>query len=138
MAIVESASRPIIAAVLVACLTAAIIKRMLLRNKVAKFPGPWLTSFSHMPHSKAMLSGDVHNWYAKISQDYGPVARIAPGLLITSSPEVWAHVNNYAGYKRSDWYYHACRVEYRRDNVFTQTNNEKHARRRKEMAPGVC
>jgi cytochrome P450 len=67
----------------------------------------------------------------------GPVARIAPGLLITSSPELWAHVNNHPGYKRSDWYYHAARVEYRRDNVFTQTDNEKHARRRKQMAPGV-
>lgn len=67
----------------------------------------------------------------------GPIVRIAPGLLITSSPEVWTHVNKQPSYKRSDWYYHACRVEYRRDNVFTQTDNEKHDMRRKQMAPGV-
>lgn len=67
----------------------------------------------------------------------GPIARIAPSVLITSSPEVWAHVNNKPGYKRSDWYYHAARIEYRKDNVFTQTDPEKHERRRKQMAPGV-
>jgi len=48
------------------------------------------------------------------------------------------HVNNKPGYKRSDWYYNAARIEYRRDNVFSQTDNEKHERRRKQMAPGVC
>ena len=47
------------------------------------------------------------------------------------------HVNNKPGYKRSDWYYNAARIEYRRDNVFSQTDNEKHERRRKQMAPGV-
>ncbi|KAM0334507.1 hypothetical protein ACHAQA_001536 [Verticillium albo-atrum] len=62
--------------------------------------------------------------------------RVAPGILITSSPEVWTHVNRQPGYERSDWYYNACRVEYRRDNVFTQTDNAKHEQRRKQMAPG--
>jgi hypothetical protein len=47
------------------------------------------------------------------------------------------HVNNKPGYKRSDWYYQAARIEYRRDNVFSQTDNDKHEQRRKQMAPGV-
>ncbi|KAL1863131.1 hypothetical protein Daus18300_008124 [Diaporthe australafricana] len=67
----------------------------------------------------------------------GRIARIAPNILITSSPEVWAHVNRKAGYKRSDWYYQGLRFEHRRDNVFTQTDNAKHEKRRKQMAPGV-
>ncbi|KAL4916479.1 cytochrome P450 [Aspergillus aurantiobrunneus] len=46
------------------------------------------------------------------------------------------HVNNKPGYKRSDWYYHATRIEHRRDNVFSQTDNAKHEQRRKQMAPG--
>lgn len=48
------------------------------------------------------------------------------------------HVNNKPGYKRSDWYYASARIEHRKDNVFTQTDNAKHDRRRKQMAPGVC
>jgi hypothetical protein len=47
------------------------------------------------------------------------------------------HVNNKPGYKRSNWYYKAARIEYRRDNVFSQTDNTKHEQRRKQMAPGV-
>lgn len=47
------------------------------------------------------------------------------------------HVNAKPGYKRSDWYYHAARVEYKRDNVFTMTNNAEHDKRRKALAPGV-
>lgn len=62
---------------------------------------------------------------------------MAPNVLVTSSPDVWAHVNNKAGYKRSDWYYNACRIEHRRDNVFSQTDVAKHDLRRKQMAPGV-
>ncbi|KAH7374639.1 cytochrome P450 [Plectosphaerella cucumerina] len=117
-------------------LAVRVVRRLLLCIRLAALPGPWSSNFTHLPHSKAMLSGDCHTWYAQISKKHGPVARIAPGVLITSSPEVWAHVNNHPGYKRSDWYYHAARVEYRRDNVFTQTDNEKHGQRRKQMAPG--
>ncbi|KAJ9483799.1 hypothetical protein VN97_g9598 [Penicillium thymicola] len=46
------------------------------------------------------------------------------------------HVNNKPGYKRSDWYYRATRLEYRRDNIFSQTDNVKHQKRRKQMAQG--
>lgn len=67
----------------------------------------------------------------------GPIARVAPDLLITSSPDVWAHVNNKPGYKRSDWFYTALRSEHRQDSVFTQTNTVKHESRRKQLGPGV-
>ncbi|KAL2864022.1 cytochrome P450 [Aspergillus lucknowensis] len=104
--------------------------------KLRQFRGPRWTGISNWPHSLAMLSGRCHEWYAEVSNKHGPIARVAPGVLITSSPEVWMHVNNKPGYKRSDWYYNATRIEYRRDNVFSQTDNAKHERRRKQMAPG--
>ncbi|OGE49550.1 hypothetical protein PENARI_c021G09285 [Penicillium arizonense] len=84
----------------------------------------------------AILRGNCHEWHAEVNKKYGPVARVAPRVLLTSSPEVWMHVNNKPGYKRSDWYYKAARIEYRRDNVFSQTDNAKHERRRKQIAPG--
>ncbi|KHO01514.1 Cytochrome P450 [Metarhizium album ARSEF 1941] len=104
--------------------------------KLRRFPGPPCTGISNIPHSRAMLRGECHKWYADVSRKYGPIARVAPNVLITSSPQVWAHVNNTPGYRRSPWYYNACRIEYRRDNVFSETDNEKHDRRRKQMAPG--
>ncbi|OHE92219.1 cytochrome P450 [Colletotrichum orchidophilum] len=131
-----------------------IVKRVALYFKLRHFGGPWWTGVSHWPHSRAIISPNCHEWYAEMNEKhgmhnpmlvawdngdripFGPITRIAPGILITSSPELWAHVNRHPGYKRSDWYYHACRIEYQRDNVFTQTDNEKHEKRRKQMAPG--
>ncbi|KAF3354199.1 hypothetical protein VdG1_07664 [Verticillium dahliae VDG1] len=123
---------PPVAALFVLYLARTVIAWARLRQ----FTGPRWTGVSNIPHGKAALSEKCHEWYAKVSQEHGPIARIAPGILLTSSPEVWAHVNRHAGYKRSEWYYNACRVEYRRDNVFTQSDNVKHEQRRKQMAPG--
>ncbi|KAM0268896.1 hypothetical protein ACHAQH_009869 [Verticillium albo-atrum] len=114
-----------------------LVRTLITWAKLRQFDGPRWTSVSNIPHGKAALSEKCHEWYADVSKKHGKIARIAPGILLTSSPEVWTHVNRQAGYKRSDWYYNACRVEYRRDNVFTQTNNAKHEQRRKQMAPGV-
>ncbi|KAJ3497467.1 hypothetical protein NLG97_g1882 [Lecanicillium saksenae] len=105
-------------------------------QKLSRFGGsPW-AALSSIPHRRAMLSGKTHLFYAEANQKYGPLARVAPNILTTSSPDVWAHVNNTPGYKRSDWYYNAVRIEHRRDNVFSQTDNAKHDLRRKQMAPG--
>ncbi|KAJ0385372.1 hypothetical protein COL922a_006532 [Colletotrichum nupharicola] len=114
-----------------------IIDRLIVYLKFRHIPGPWWTGLSSSPHSKHIMGPKVHEWYAELSEKYGPIVRIAPGILVTSSPDLWTHVNKNPAYKRTDWYYHACRVEYRRDNVFTQTDNAKHDARRKQMATGV-
>lgn len=67
----------------------------------------------------------------------GNLVRVAPNMLVTSSPELWTHVNKDKRYTRSEWFYKALRFEHRRDNVFSQTDNEKHDQRRKQMMPGV-
>ncbi|RFU78439.1 cytochrome p450 [Trichoderma arundinaceum] len=113
-----------------------LFRRITAFARLRTFNGPFLTNFTNLPHRKALFQQRCHEWYGKVCEKYGPIARIAPNILITSSPDVWAHVNNKPGYKRSDWYYTACRIEYQRDNVFTQTDNKKHESRRKQMAPG--
>ncbi|CAI7645479.1 unnamed protein product [Penicillium manginii] len=113
-----------------------IVKTITSYAKLRQFRGPRWTGISNWPHSLALLRHNCHEWYAEVNNKYGPIARVAPRVLITSDPEVWMHVNNKPGYKRSDWYYTAARIEHRKDNVFTQTDNTKHDRRRKQMAPG--
>ncbi|KAL7795936.1 cytochrome P450 [Trichoderma ceciliae] len=113
-----------------------VVGRITEYARLRSFGGPFLASFTNWPHRKALLQQRCQEWYGEVCEEYGPIARIAPNVLITSSPDVWAHVNNKAGYKRSEWYYSACRIEYRRDNVFTQTDNKKHDDRRKQMASG--
>ncbi|KAL4995725.1 cytochrome P450 [Aspergillus recurvatus] len=113
-----------------------VFRTIIAYAKLARFRGPSWTGISNWPHSIAMLRGNCHEWYAQATEKHGSIARVAPRVLITSSPEVWMHVNNKPGYKRSDWYYNAVRIEYQKDNVFSQTDNAKHEQRRKQMAPG--
>ncbi|EXA30387.1 hypothetical protein NW761_014357 [Fusarium oxysporum] len=119
-----------------ALLALFVIKKLVVYSKLRQFGGPRWTGFSDWPHSWAMLQDRCHELYEQANLKHGPIARVAPNILITSSPDLWIHVNNKPGYKRSDWYYNACRIEYRRDNVFSQTDNQKHEQRRKQMAPG--
>jgi cytochrome P450 len=105
-------------------------------NRLRPFGGSVLVGLSDWPHSVAMMSGRLQDFFTAANAKYGPIARIAPNLLVTDSPDVWMHVNREPGYKRSDWWYHAARIEHRRDNVFSETNNEKHDRRRMQMMPG--
>ncbi|KAL4792674.1 cytochrome P450 [Aspergillus venezuelensis] len=134
MWILSLLERPLILGALI--LAAYAVKVITDYTKLRRFPGPFWTNFSHWPHSLAFLGGSCHEWYAAINEEYGPIARVAPRILVTSSPDVWMHVNNNPTYKRSDWYYNAARFEYRRDNVFSQTDNAKHDLRRKQMGPG--
>ncbi|KAH7304718.1 cytochrome P450 [Stachybotrys elegans] len=104
--------------------------------RLRRFKGPLAAGFTNLLHSRAMISGRCHEWYAEMNAKYGSLARIAPNVLITDSPEVWAHVNKGPGYQRSAWFYSTLRIEHRRDNVFSMTDNELHDKRRLQMSPG--
>ncbi|KAF2191116.1 pisatin demethylase [Zopfia rhizophila CBS 207.26] len=107
--------------------------------RLRRFKGPFSTGFSWLWHSRAVLSGAAHRHYGDVTQKYGKIARIAPNHLVTSSPELWAHVNAVRSpYKRAEWYYHCARFEPGKDNVFTECDSEKHDVRRKKMVSGYA
>ncbi|KAF2687216.1 cytochrome P450 monooxygenase-like protein [Lentithecium fluviatile CBS 122367] len=107
--------------------------RQYLRLRRFKGPGAW----SWWWHSKAVISGAAHQYYGDVTENYGPIARIAPNHLITSSPELWTKINAVRSpYTRASWYYHAARFEPGKDNVFTECDNAKHDARRKKLASG--
>lgn len=39
--------------------------------KLRRFAGPPWTGLSNVPHSRAMLHGDCHRWYADVNRKYG-------------------------------------------------------------------
>jgi hypothetical protein len=68
----------------------------------------------------------------------GPIARIGPNTLVTSSPDFVMRMGAARSpYTKADWY-RASRIPPGEDNIFTQQDEEKHARRRAQMADGVC
>lgn len=114
------------------------VKEVLSYRRLRQFKGPPGAAFSNFWHTKAFLSGRCHEHYAEASEKYGPLARIAPNILITSSPDLWANINGVRSrYKRSKWFYRACQIEPGLDNVFSQVDDDLHEKRRKQMAAGV-
>ncbi|KAK3381138.1 cytochrome P450 [Podospora didyma] len=61
-----------------------------------------------------------------------PIARIAPNTLLMASPEAWIHVNK-KGYKRASCHFESARIEFQRDNIFSQSNTTLHDHRRKQL-----
>ncbi|PHH61260.1 hypothetical protein CDD81_638 [Ophiocordyceps australis] len=113
-----------------------MMRRIVIYARLRHFPGPLWASLSNWPYTRQVARHEEHAWVAKLNATHGLLARAGPNLLVTSSPELWQHVNNKPGYRRADWYYHAARVEYGRDNVFTETDNGIHGARRRHIAPG--
>ena len=67
----------------------------------------------------------------------GPIARVGPNDLITSSPDLLAHMNAVRSpYTRSTWFNAATRTEVGRDHVFSQIDEAQHTKRRQQMASG--
>ncbi|KAI0480690.1 cytochrome P450 [Xylariaceae sp. FL0804] len=122
--------------ILAVCLIAWLGRKVAVWNRLRGFKGPPIVGFTDVLHSRALIGPRCHDWYEKVNETYGPIARIGPNVLLTSSPELWTHVNIKPGYRRSEWYYKGLRIEHRRDNVFTTTDNSAHDARRKQMAPG--
>ncbi|KAF2738093.1 pisatin demethylase [Polyplosphaeria fusca] len=107
--------------------------------RLRHFRGPFSSGLSWIWHSKEVINGTAYLSYGDTTEKYGPIARVAPNHLVTSSPELWAHINAVRSpYKRAEWYYHAARFEPGKDNVFTECDNERHDARRKRMASGYA
>ncbi|KAF2712450.1 pisatin demethylase [Pleomassaria siparia CBS 279.74] len=108
-------------------------------RRLSHIPGPAGTGISWMWNSRAVISGKAYKYYADATERYGAIARIAPNHLITSSPELWAHINAVRSpYKRAEWFYHAARFEPGKDNVFTECDTATHDNRRKKLAAGYA
>ncbi|ORY12211.1 benzoate 4-monooxygenase cytochrome-like protein P450 [Clohesyomyces aquaticus] len=106
-------------------------------NRLRAFRGPFSTGWSELWHTSVLLSKQSHIYYKEINDTYGPIARIGPNDLITSSPELITHMNSVRSlYTRSYWFNAATRVEPGKDHIFSELNEEKHAKRRQQMAAG--
>lgn len=94
-----------------------------------------------------MVSGTAHAYTTLVTTNAsahgrfrpkGPIARVGPNDLVTSSPDLLAHMNAVRSpYTRSTWFNGATRVEPGKDHVFSQLDEEKHTKRRQQMAAGV-
>ncbi|KAL2256725.1 hypothetical protein VTK26DRAFT_1221 [Humicola hyalothermophila] len=73
---------------LASLVTLWVVRRWLAYRKIRHFRGPWTTAFFDFPHSIKTYYGEGHQWYYDVVKRYGPIARIGPKSLVTSSPDL--------------------------------------------------
>jgi hypothetical protein len=65
----------------------------------------------------------------------GPIARIGPNDLVTSSSELLAHMNAVRSpYTRAHWYNNGTRLEPGKGHIFSELDEVKHTNWRAHMA----
>ncbi|KAF2867781.1 benzoate 4-monooxygenase cytochrome-like protein P450 [Massariosphaeria phaeospora] len=105
--------------------------------RLRAFPGPFSTGWSEIWHTRAILSMRSHVRYKEVTDKYGPIARIGPNELLTSSAPLLTHMSAVrSGYTRGAWFNRATRMQPGQDHVFSQLDEGRHAKRRQQMASG--
>ncbi|KAK2041374.1 cytochrome P450 [Colletotrichum somersetense] len=106
-------------------------------NRLRAFKGPPLCGWTEAWHAWAILSFKSHLQYDAVCRKYGTIARVGPNDLVTSSPELLAHMSGIRSkYTRTEWYYRACRHMPDRDHVFSEMDEQRHKRLRQQMGSG--
>ncbi|KAK4206779.1 cytochrome P450 [Rhypophila decipiens] len=113
------------------------VRKIQTYRRLSAFKGPFGVGFTSFWHSWSFLTWRSHLFYKEIIDEYGPIARVGPNDLVTSSPELLAHMSAVRSpYSRGEWYNRATRYQPGKDHIFSELDEEKHKRRRQQMAPG--
>lgn len=102
--------------------------------RLRHIPGPLAARFSYAWMFRIALTGKQSQIYSTINAKYGPIARIGPNDLITSSPELIRRMSAARSpYGRSSWY-SAMRMDPYDESLFSMTDSQAHDRLKAKMA----
>ncbi|KAK3355720.1 cytochrome P450 [Neurospora tetraspora] len=105
--------------------------------RLRHFKGPFGTGWFEIWHGFAYFSNNSHMKFKEATDRYGPIARIGPNELMTTSIELLAHINGARNrYTRTRWWYLVGRFQPNRDTIFSEVDEAIHTKRRAQMAGG--
>ncbi|KAH7139474.1 cytochrome P450 [Dendryphion nanum] len=111
-----------------------VVTRTRTYLRLRQFPGPFTGKFSHLFMARTANSGRMNLIYTSTSRQYGPLARIGPNDLLTSSPTIIRRMSSARStYTRSNWY-EAMRLDPYVDSLLSEMNVGIHDARRARMA----
>jgi hypothetical protein len=88
----------------VVCLVYYVTTASLAWYRLRRFSGPFFASFSDLPLLQIDRSGRSNELLASLNAQYGPLARIGPGDLITDDPALIRRMSAARSpYTRSTW-----------------------------------
>lgn len=115
-----------------------LISRLRQWQRLRHFPGPPLAGFSRwFWFFPVVRSGRIHEKLVEANLKYGPIARVAPNLVVTSDWRLWRHALAVRSpYVRAD-HFMAFRLDMKNDNVASTIDEAEHKRLRTIMIHGV-
>ncbi|EME83802.1 uncharacterized protein MYCFIDRAFT_53776 [Pseudocercospora fijiensis CIRAD86] len=100
------------------------------------FAGHWSSGWSRLWLLRTQSSGRMNKIFTELNNKYGSTARIGPGMLITTDPELMRRMNAVRStFTRGPWYA-ALKLHPERENITSYIDERKHADIRSRMAPG--
>ncbi|KAI5361822.1 Putative cytochrome P450 [Septoria linicola] len=113
-----------------------IVRKVRQYYALKDFGGHWSTGWSRLWLLRTQSSGQMNKIFTNVNREYGSTARIGPGMLITSDPELMKRMNAVRStFTRGPWYA-ALKLHPERDNITSYIDERKHADIRNRMAPG--
>ncbi|PMD37965.1 cytochrome P450 [Hyaloscypha variabilis F] len=105
-------------------------------RRLRAFNGPFLAQWTDLWLAKAAFGTNQCGALADVCANYGSIARVGLNTLVTTSPDLIIRMSAArSGYSKGDWYA-GTRIPPGQDNIFSQQDDEKLARRRAQMADG--
>jgi cytochrome P450 len=118
---------------------AFLVWSLISHRRLAHIPGPPIAAWTSWWWFFKATSTRGHEVLAEISIKYGSLARIMPNTVLTDDLQFYRKMNSASkessSYTKGPWYA-AFKLDAERENLFTERNEERHARVRQQLAPG--
>ncbi|KAH6672247.1 putative benzoate 4-monooxygenase cytochrome P450 [Halenospora varia] len=106
--------------------------------QLSHIPGPSWAAYTRLYLSKVLASGKSCETFVNINQKYGPLARIGPNHLLTSSPTfVRKILAARSGYTRGPWF-DSIRIDPLVPNIVSERSPKRHNQLRHQMSAGYA
>ncbi|GES64133.1 putative benzoate 4-monooxygenase cytochrome P450 [Aspergillus terreus] len=108
-----------------------------LISPLRQFPGPVLAGWTNLWRMYHVRKGNIHVVVHNLHKKYGPVVRIAPGVLDLDLPDLVRTIYNAKGDFRKTEFYHVSSTKTNGKiiyNLFSERSPEQHLRQKRPIA----
>lgn len=113
-----------------------LVDRIIVYHRLSHIPGPIFAPLSRLPLFLISAGGSLSHDCLDLTRKYGPLCRIGPNHVLTSSPDLLRRMNApRSPYRRSAWY-GAVRAKPRIDTMLSTRSEAKHSELRRKMKAG--
>ncbi|MCJ1307795.1 hypothetical protein MMC25_001443 [Agyrium rufum] len=114
-----------------------LTSRLYAWQRLRHIPGPFLAGFTDFWMLKTQWGGNWAQELGRVSEKYGPIARIGPNTLVICNADELRRVwSGQSRWKRSYWWYRSMRLDPTKECVLSIRDVREHQQLRAKLLPG--